>query len=107
APFPRWLEARAARLSAAVLESILEVHGHARLLERLSDVSFGRALAAALGLPDENDLGAVARLLRSGLKNDERRLGVVIDPAAGVVSLEDGTLTPLFCIDGERVIRFR
>ncbi len=105
ARYPRWLEARAARLGAAVVESVLEVHGHARLLERLADARFGRALAAALALPDENDLGAVARVLQRGLSNDERRLGVVVDPAAGVVSLEDGTLTPLFCVDGERVVR--
>lgn len=103
--FPRWLEARAARLGAAVVEGVLEVHGHAGLLERLADVRFGRALAAALGLPDENDLGAVARVLRTGLKNDDERLGLTVDPAAGVVSLADGTLAPLFCVDGEHVIR--
>lgn len=105
APLPRWLLSRAARLGAVLVESILEVHGHAALLERLSDVRFGRALAAGLGLPDENDLGAVARVLRAGLSHDEARLGLSLDPAAGVVALEDGTLSPLFCVDGERVVR--
>jgi hypothetical protein len=105
APLPRWLCSRAARLGAVVVEGVLEVHGHARLFERLADVRFGRALAAALALPDENDLGAVARVLRAGLAHDEARLGFALDPAAGVVTREDGTLSPLFCIDGERVVR--
>lgn len=107
APLPRWLLSRAARLGAVVVEGVLEVHGHAGLCERLADARFGRALAAALGLPDENDLGRAARVLRAGLSHDEARLGVALDPAAAVVTLADGTLSPLFSIDGERVVRLR
>lgn len=90
-----------------MVESILEVGGHGGLCERLADARFGRALAAALGLPDENDLGCVARVLASGLRHDETRLHLALDPSAGVVALADGTLSPLFSIDGERVIRLR
>lgn len=107
APLPRWLTPRAARLGALVVESVLEARGHEGLKERLADARFGRALAAALGLPDENDLGRTARVLAAGLARDEARLCFALDPAAGVVSFADGSLSPLFSIDGERVIRLR
>jgi hypothetical protein len=102
---PRWLDARAARLGATLVEAVLEAHGHAGLVSRLEDLRFCRALAAALALPDEDDLERLARALRAGLVNDAARLCLRVELAPARLVLDDGRSALFGVVDEERVLR--
>lgn len=86
---PRFLSARAARLSAALFEGLLEVRGHAGLLARLSDASFIAAFSRGLGLEAERS-GPLLRALARGLAREGERLGLRVDPRGGRVSFVQG-----------------
>ena len=90
ASLPRWLSPRAARLGAALVECLVEVHGHAGLLQRLSDARYLDAFARALGLgevPARGLLAVLERGLRNDTVGDSARLGVVVSAASSRVSL--------------------
>lgn len=84
--FPRWLSSRASRLGAALVECLIEAHGHAGLLARLSDARFLDAFARALGVGDASAV-EVLLLLERGLRRDEARLGVAVSAVGRRVSL--------------------
>jgi hypothetical protein len=99
----RWWETRAERMTAAVIELTLEVHGHDGLLERLSNATWGHALGAAVGLGDAAGRRAVTRLLQRALDpTDAARLSLAIGD--GTAKLPDGRRVDLMAVDGERVV---
>src|SRR6516162_4507611 len=77
---PQWLAERMSRMGTAIVESVIDAHGTAAILSRLSDPFWFQALGAVLGM-DWHSSGittSVMGALKRGLALRADELGIYI-----------------------------
>lgn len=82
---PRWLSGRAGRMSAYLLECLIEAHGHRALCGHFAKTIFWQNFAAAIGYRAAEARTLLNLLDRGVLPHDQVRLRLFIDTQAGQI----------------------
>ena len=87
---PRWLIGRAGRMSAYLLECLIEAHGHRALCAHFARPVFWKNFASAIGSRETGPMTLLALCERGVLPKDRIRLRLFIDSKAGQIGDASG-----------------